>query len=80
MTSTELVSAALARANGKPRLLRKMLLSFRDQNKDAAGDLRAQIAAGKTEEAGRLAHTLKGVAATLEAKELASAAAMRQNV
>ncbi len=69
------IQAALARANGKPQLLRKMLLSFRDQNKDAAGELRAQIAAGKTEEACRLAHTLKGVAATLEAKELASAAA-----
>ncbi len=52
-----------------------MLLSFRDQNKDAADELREQIAAGKTEEASRLAHTLKGVAATLEAKELASAAA-----
>ena len=69
------ISAALARANGKPQLLRKMLLSFRDQYKDAAGELREQIAAGKTEEASRLAHTLKGVAATLEAKELTSTAA-----
>ncbi len=34
------IPAALARANGKPELLRKMLLSFRDQNKDAAGELR----------------------------------------
>jgi two-component system sensor histidine kinase/response regulator len=69
------IPAALARANGKPRLLRKMLLSFRDQYKGAAGELGQQIAEGKTDEAGRLAHSLKGVAATLEANELASAAA-----
>jgi two-component system, sensor histidine kinase and response regulator len=69
------IPAALARANGKPRLLRKMLLSFRDQYKSAAAELQQQIAEGKTEEASRLAHTLKGVAATLEAKELASTAA-----
>ncbi len=69
------IPAALARANGKPRLLRKMLLSFRDQYKGAAAELQQQITEGKREEACRLAHTLKGVAATLEAKELASTAA-----
>ena len=69
------IPAALARANGKPKLLRKMLLSFREQFKGAASELRQQIAEGKTEDAGRLAHSLKGVAATLEAKELATAAA-----
>jgi two-component system sensor histidine kinase/response regulator len=69
------IPAALARANGKPELLRKMLLSFREQFKGAASELRQQIADGKTEEASRLAHSLKGVAATLEAKELATAAA-----
>ncbi len=69
------IPAALPRANGKPKLLRKMLLSFREQYKAAASELRQQIAEGKTEEAGRLAHSLKGVAATLEAKDLANAAA-----
>jgi two-component system sensor histidine kinase/response regulator len=69
------IPAALARANGKPQLLRKMMLSFRDQYKGAAGELQQQIAEGKTEEASRLAHSLKGVAGTLEAKELASTAA-----
>jgi PAS domain S-box-containing protein len=69
------IPAALARTNGKPQLLRRLFLSFRDQYQDAASELRAQIAAGNTEEASRLAHTLKGVAATLEAKELASTAA-----
>ena len=67
--------AALARANGKPELLRKMLLSFRDQYKSAPSELRRQIAEGKAEEAALLAHSLKGVAATLEAKDLAAAAA-----
>jgi two-component system sensor histidine kinase/response regulator len=69
------IPAALVRANGKPQLLRRMLLSFRDQYKNAAAELQQQIAEGKTEEASRLAHTLKGVAATLEAKELAATAA-----
>jgi signal transduction histidine kinase/HPt (histidine-containing phosphotransfer) domain-containing protein len=76
---------ALARANGKPELLRKMLLSFRDQYKRAPSELRRHIGEGKTEEASRLAHSLKGVAATLEANELASTAtkiehALRQGV
>jgi two-component system, sensor histidine kinase and response regulator len=71
--------AALQRANGKPDLLRKMLLSFREQFKGAPSELRQQIAEGKTEEAGRLAHSLKGVAATLEAKDLANAAASLEN-
>ena len=66
--------AALARANGKPELLRKMLLSFRDQYKCAPSELRQHIADGKTEEAIRLAHSLKGVAAALEAKDLTNAA------
>jgi PAS domain S-box-containing protein len=69
------IPAALARANGKPQLLRKMMLSFREQYEDAAGELQQQIVEGKTEEASRLAHSLKGVAGTLEAKELASSAA-----
>jgi PAS domain S-box-containing protein len=71
--------AALQRANGKPGLLRKMLLSFREQFKGAPSELRQQIAEGKTEEAGRLAHSLKGVAATLEAKDLTNAAASLEN-
>jgi hypothetical protein len=53
--------AALGRANGKPELLRKMLLSFREQYKRAPSELRQRIAEGKTEEASRLAHSLKGV-------------------
>jgi len=71
--------AALQRANAKPNLLRKMLLSFREQFKGAPSELRKQIAEGKTDEAGRLAHSLKGVAGTLEAKDLANAALSLEN-
>jgi two-component system, sensor histidine kinase and response regulator len=69
------IQAALARTNGKPKLLRKMLREFHQQYTHAAIDLRAQLNAGQVEEAHRLAHSLKGVAATLEARELAEAAA-----
>ena len=69
------IPAALARANGKTKLLRKMMLSFREHHRFAASELRQQIAEGKTEEANRLAHSLQGVAATLEARDLANAAA-----
>jgi len=69
------ISAALARTNGKPKLLRKMLHGFHEQYTHAADDLRTQLDQGQVEEAHRLAHSLKGVAATLEARELATAAA-----
>jgi CheY-like chemotaxis protein len=68
------LSAALARTNGKPKLLRKMMRGFHQQYTHAAADLRAQLHQGQVEEAHRLAHSLKGVAATLEARELAAAA------
>jgi two-component system, sensor histidine kinase and response regulator len=68
------IQAALARTNGKPKLLRKMLRGFHQQYTHAASDLRAQLNQGQVEEAHRLAHSLKGVAAALEAKDLAEAA------
>ena len=69
------IQAALARANGKPKLLRKMMLGLRKQFAETDDELRRLIAEEKIEEANRLAHSLKGVAATLEAKELSVAAA-----
>jgi two-component system, sensor histidine kinase and response regulator len=68
------IPAALARTNGKPKLLRKMLRGFHQEYTHAASDLRAQLNQRQVAEAHRLAHTLKGVAATLEARELAEAA------
>ena len=69
------IPAALVRTNGKPKLLRKMMLGFRDKYANAAADLRGHLSEGRDEEAQRLAHSLKGIAATLEVKDLAEAAA-----
>jgi HPt (histidine-containing phosphotransfer) domain-containing protein len=68
------IPIALERCNGKVALLRKMMLGFRDRFTGAASEMRGLIAAGRTAEAERLAHSLKGAAATLEARELANAA------
>ena len=68
------IQAALVRTNGKPRLLRKIMFGFRDKYANAGSMLRTLIAEGRTEEAERLAHSLKGVAATLEARGLSEAA------
>jgi two-component system sensor histidine kinase/response regulator len=68
------IQAALRRTNGKPKLLRKMMLSFCNQYAHAATDLRQLIHEGKREEAERLAHSLKGIARTLEATGLGEAA------
>jgi HPt (histidine-containing phosphotransfer) domain-containing protein len=69
------IQVALARANGKPRLLRRMMLRFGVIYAQAGPELRKMIADGKLEEAYRFAHSLKGVAATLEAQQLALCAA-----
>ena len=68
------IQAVLRRTNGKPKLVRKMMRSFCHQFAHAGTDLRRLIDEGKRDEAGRLAHTLKGVARTLEACELGDAA------
>ena len=73
------IQAVLKRANGKPRLVRKMMFSFRKQFAHAGTDLRQLIIDGKREDAERLAHTLKGVARTLEAAELGDAAFAVEN-
>ncbi|MFC4257281.1 response regulator [Altererythrobacter xixiisoli] len=60
------LSAALARVNGKAALLRKLIVSFGQSYGDAGRDLNALLANGQVEEARRFAHTLKGVAGSLE--------------
>ena len=70
------IQAALIRTNGKPKLLRKLMLRFRDQYTSAGSDLREHIAKGRFEEAERLAHSLKSVAAMLEAGSLAEASSL----
>jgi len=68
------IQAALVRTNGKTRLLRKLMLGFRDEYTSAISDLREHVAAGRTADAERLAHSLKSVAGMLEAHDLAEAA------
>jgi len=55
-------------------LLRKLLLGFLDQYASAGSDLRQHIAQGRTEDAKRLAHSLKSVPAMLGVTDLAEAA------
>jgi PAS domain S-box-containing protein len=68
------IQAAIERTNGKPKLLRKMLLRFGDQFENTGAELREHMAKGDVADAERLAHSLKGSAATLEAGGLARAA------
>jgi signal transduction histidine kinase/HPt (histidine-containing phosphotransfer) domain-containing protein len=68
------IPAALLRNNGKPKLIRKLLLTFHERYANAIGELKANLSEHKDEEAQRLAHSLKSLAAALEANELADAA------
>ncbi|CAN5367782.1 hypothetical protein BH10PSE18_BH10PSE18_39360 [soil metagenome] len=69
------IDAALKRVNGKRPLLRKLIVGFGDGFAQVVPTLRRQIADGQLAEARRLAHTLKGVAASLEIGAVAAAAA-----
>jgi two-component system, sensor histidine kinase and response regulator len=66
--------AALVRVNGKRALLRKLILDFARKFDDAAPTLRRLVAGDALDEARRLAHTLKGVAGSLEIADVATAA------
>jgi two-component system, sensor histidine kinase and response regulator len=68
------MQVALARANGKPILLRKLMLGFRDQYTNAISSLNEHVAQGRDADAERLAHSLKSVATMLEARDLTEAA------
>jgi hypothetical protein len=69
------VTAALKRVAGKRKLLRKLLVDFHRKYANVIAELRRMVDDDEREEAQRLAHTLKGVAGTLEARELSAAAA-----
>lgn len=68
------IPKALVRCNNKAALLRRLLLSFGEEYAGAMDQLREQIAQGDTTNARILAHSMKGVAATLEARALSDAA------
>jgi signal transduction histidine kinase/DNA-binding response OmpR family regulator/HAMP domain-containing protein len=68
------IPLALVRTNGKRTLLRRLILSFHERYSQAAIELRALNAQARYEDAERLAHTIKGVAATLGAASLQATA------
>jgi hypothetical protein len=65
--------AALKRVNNKKTLLRKVLVDFHTKYEGFMLQIHEAIAQ-QNSDAARLAHTLKGIAATLGAKELSEAA------
>ncbi|MBE9603710.1 response regulator [Acetobacteraceae bacterium H6797] len=69
------LKAALNRVNGKEALLRKLILDFGRKFADVAPALARHVKAGDYEQGRILAHTLKGVSATLGLAEVASRAA-----
>lgn len=64
----------LKRVDGNAELARRLIRDFRRDHADAAGRLAAQLASGRSDEARRLAHLLRGFAGNLGMLELAAAA------
>ena len=67
------IQTALVRVNGKAPLLRKLILSFATNYRAAAAKMREDVASGALDDARRLAHTIKGVAGSLELRKVAEA-------
>jgi len=78
------VEEGIKRVGGDRALYRRLLLQFHDHSARAGSEIRAALAAGDRARAKAEAHTLKGVAGTLSARELYAAAqaletALRKN-
>jgi PAS domain S-box-containing protein len=69
------LATGLRRMVGDRRLYRSILLKFRDNQKDALSQVRQAVVQGDQDTAVRLAHTLKGVSASLGAMRLHELAA-----
>ena len=67
-------TAGLAITQGNEKLYRKLLLKFRDGQRDFEANFKAALVSDDPDEAGRVAHTLKGVAGNIAANELRAAA------
>ena len=65
----------LKRVAGNRPLYRNLLLKFRQSQAGAALEIRQALAAGDRQRAERIAHTIKGIAGSIGAKELQVAAA-----
>ena len=68
------IPAALARMGGRTKLLRNVIISFADNFEQTPVEMGRLLADGRLEDLERLAHSLKGVASTLEASALTHAA------
>ena len=68
------LQAALRRVKGKRSLLRRLILDFGTKYASAVADLRTTVARGEFAHARALAHTLRGVAGSLELREVMEAA------
>jgi signal transduction histidine kinase/CheY-like chemotaxis protein/HPt (histidine-containing phosphotransfer) domain-containing protein len=60
------LTAALSRVNGKAALLHKLIVTFGESYANVAQDLEGHLSAGLLTDARRIAHSLKGVAGSLE--------------
>ena len=69
------IANALSRVNYNTKLLRKLIVSFREKFTGFGDEIRSSLDAGDRQGAIRLAHTLKGVAGTLGATAIADATA-----
>jgi len=67
------VERGLRYARGRPELYLRLLRGFLDDQRDLPRRLRESLAAGDAATAGRLAHTLRGLASGLGAARLAAA-------
>ena|GEM_PF-5554822 len=73
-------AAGLKSVGGRVPSYRRLLLMFLDHHVDDAARIRAALDGGAHDEARRLAHSLKGVAATLGAEPLRAAALALETV
>ena len=62
--------AALEMVRGNDKLLRGLLIKFRDGYSTYAEDIESALAEGKMDEAKRMAHSLKGVSGSLKAERV----------
>ncbi|MHB8072537.1 response regulator [Desulfosporosinus fructosivorans] len=68
-----MLDPGLARLGGNRELYKKLLLQFRAGNVNTLDNIKIALAKGDDLSAGRLAHTVKGVAANIGADQLATA-------
>ena len=73
------ILAGLSRVGGNRRLYVKLLGRFRESQANAVPEIRAALQSGNLETAGRLAHTVKGIAGNLGMEGLYRAAAELEN-